>query len=59
MNNMTTNLRAKLIELVERKDIDALRILLFAYLGHRRHETMIRLAIANVERSVKVWSELR
>jgi hypothetical protein len=59
MYNMTTNLRAKLLELVERKDTDALRILLVAYLGHRRHETMIRLAIANIEQSVKIWSELR
>ena len=57
--NMTTNLRAKLIELAAKKDTDAMRILLAAYLGHRRHETMIRLAIANVERSVKVWSEYR
>jgi hypothetical protein len=56
---MTTNLRAKLIELAAKKDTDAMRILLAAYLGHRRHETMIRLAIANVERSVKVWSEYR
>jgi len=57
--NMTTNLRAKLIELEAKKDTDALRILLVAYLGHRRHETMIRLAIGNIEQSVKIWSELR
>jgi hypothetical protein len=59
MYNMTMNLRAKLLELAAKKDTDAMRILLLAYLGHRRHEIMIRLAIANIEQSVKIWSELR
>ena len=59
MSNAIKNLKNELAVLVERKDTVGLRLLLVAYLGHRRHETMIRLAIANVERSVKVWSERR
>ncbi len=51
--NTTMNLRANLIELVERNDIDAIRVLLAAYQGQSRHEQLIRLAISRVERSLK------
>jgi hypothetical protein len=46
--NATANLRAKLIELVQKKDLAALHILLTSYAGQWRHIQLIKLAIQTV-----------
>lgn len=49
--NATTNLRTKLVELVEEKDMAVIRLLLIAYQGQWRHEQTIRLALAKLGRT--------